>query len=100
MAHFIPPTKQPRKGARYSQEEIKVISKHKTEYKDQTTRSLRANVLRNNILVDLFNYWDAQGTVPSDEAACAELVRVSNQTANSKRLEIKHCLGTCCLGAK
>jgi hypothetical protein len=77
MAHLIPTTKQPRRGAHYSRQEIQVISKYKSEYKDQTTRALRANVLRNNILVDLFNYWDAQGTLPSDEAVLMERVKVN-----------------------
>jgi hypothetical protein len=77
MAHLIPTTRQPRRGARYSREEIVVISKYKAEYKDQTTRALRANVLRTKILVDIFNYWDEQGTLPSDAAVCTEQVKVS-----------------------
>ena len=69
MAHRIPTvTKHPRRGAQFSRKEIEVISKYKDEYKEQTTRPLRANVLRNKIMVDLFNYWDDQGTLPSDEA--------------------------------
>ena len=78
MAHLIPTTKPPRQGTLYSREEITVISKHKAEYKDQTTRPLRANVLRNKIMVDLFNYWDAQGTLPSDEANIMQRVKVCN----------------------
>ena len=76
MADHIPTTKKPRRGALYSREEIKVISKYKVEYKDQTTKTLRAHVLRNKILVDLFNYWDDQGTLPSDEAGCMAWVKV------------------------
>jgi len=76
MAHRIPTTKKPRRGALYSREEIKVISKYKAEYKDQTTKTLRAHVLRNKILVDLFNYWDVQETLPSDEAGCMDRVKV------------------------
>jgi hypothetical protein len=78
MSNLIPPTKQPRRGALYSREEILVIAKHKADYKDQTTRALRAHVLRNKILVDIFNYWDSRGTLPSDEALCIERVKVSN----------------------
>lgn len=101
MAHLIPTTKQARRGALYSREEIGVISIYKAEYKDQTTRALRANVLRNKILVDLFNYWDVQGTLPSNEAICMERVKVNDETVKSVRLENPtHCLGTCCLGAK
>jgi hypothetical protein len=80
MAHLIPTTKQPRKGSRYSREEIVVISKYKAEYKDQTTRALRANVLRNKILVDLFNYWDVKGTLPLDELKGIKLVKVNDKT--------------------
>ena len=78
MAHPIPTAKQPRRDARYSREEMQVISKHKTEYKDQTTRALKANVLRNKILVDLFNFWDKQGTLPT-EGAVLECVQVNTQ---------------------
>ena len=63
-----------------------IISKHKAEYKDQTTRALRANVLRNKILVDMFNYWDAQGSLPSDEAVCVQRVKVSCETVEFQRL--------------
>ena len=66
MAHLIPNTKQPRKGTLYTKPELLVISKYKTEYKEQTTRALRTNVLRNKILVDLFNYWLEQKTLPSE----------------------------------
>jgi hypothetical protein len=77
MSNRIPTTKQPRRGALYSREEISIFSKHKAEYKDQTTRALRAHVLRNKILVDIFNYWDAQGMLPSDEAVCVQRVKVN-----------------------
>ena len=101
MAHLIPSTKQPRKGTLYSRAEIVVISKYKAEYKDQTTRALRANVLRTKILVDLFNYWDVEKTLPSDEAESIERVKVNDYIVKSDRLEnLIHCLGTCCLGAK
>jgi hypothetical protein len=76
MAHLIPKTKQPRRGILYSRAEIVVISKYKAEYKDQTTRTLRANVLRNKILVDLFNYWDAEKSLPLDEVVCIQRVKV------------------------
>jgi len=78
MAHLIPTTKQPRRGTLYTKGELLVISKYKAEYKEQTTRALRANVLRNNILVDLFNYWDAQNILPSDEVESMERVKVSH----------------------
>jgi len=77
MAHLIPTAKQPRQGTLYSRGEIQAISKYKAEYKEQTTRALRANVLRNKILVDLFNYWDVQNMLPSDEVESMERVKVS-----------------------
>ena len=76
MSHLIPTTKQPRRGALYNRLEIAVISKYKAEYKEQTTKALRAHVLRNKILVDIFNYWDEQGTLPMDEKECVEKVKV------------------------
>ena len=76
MAHRIPTTRRPRKDAFYTRDEINVMLKHKAEYKEQTTKALRAHVLRTKILVDMFNYWDAQGTLPSEEAACVQRVKV------------------------
>jgi len=77
MAHLIPTAKQPRQGTLYSWGEIQAISKYKAEYKEQTTRALRANMLQNKILVDLFNYWDVQNMLPSDEVESMERVKVS-----------------------
>jgi len=34
-------------------------------------------VLRNKILVDIFNFWDVQGTLLADEEACVERVKVN-----------------------
>ena len=76
MSHLIPTTRKPRRGALYSREEIAVLSKYKAEYKDQTTKPLRAHVLQNKILVDIFNYWDVQKTLPADEEACVDQVKV------------------------
>jgi hypothetical protein len=100
MSHLIPTIRKPRRDALYSREEIAVLSKYKAEYKDQTTKPLRANVLRNKILVDIFNYWDVQKTLPADEEACVARVKV-NETGKSERLQnLTDGLGTCCLGAK
>jgi hypothetical protein len=76
MAHLIPTTKQPRRGTLYAKGELQVITKYKAEYKEQPTRVLRANVLRNKILVDLFNYWDVQNTLPLDGVESMERVKV------------------------
>jgi len=83
MAYRIPTTKQPRRGTLYAREELLVISKYKTEYKEQTTRALRANVLRNKILVDLFNYWDAHDRLPLDGEESMERVKVIHWTIKS-----------------
>jgi len=85
MSHLILTTRKPRRGALYSREEIAVLSKYKAEYKDQTTKPLRAHVLRNKILVDIFNYWDVQKTLPADEEACVDRVKVI------KRLNRRDC---------
>ena len=58
-------------------------------------------MLRNKILVDIFNYWDVQGTLSADDEVCMEWVKVNNGTVKSERLEnLTHSLGTCCLDAK
>lgn len=53
--------RKPRKDALYSREEMEVISKHKQEYRLQTTREKRAHVFQSKILVDLFNFWLENG---------------------------------------
>ena len=78
MSNLIPDTRRPRQSVLYSREELVVLSKYKAEYKEQTTKALRAHVLRNKILVDIFNYWDAEGTLPSDEESCIQRVKVSH----------------------
>ena len=77
MAHRIPTGRKTRKDARYSRDEVKVMEKYKVEYKDQTTKALRAEVLRTKILVDIFNYWDKVGNLPADDNACVDRVKVS-----------------------
>jgi hypothetical protein len=52
-----------------------VLRKYKDEYKDQTTTTLRANVMR-KIMVDIFNHWHVLKTLPSDEATCLEWMKV------------------------
>jgi hypothetical protein len=76
MSHLISNTRRPRQGTVYSREELVVLSKYKAEYKEQTTKPLRAHVLRNKILVDIFNYWDVEGTLPIDEESCIQQVKV------------------------
>jgi len=100
MSHLILTIRKPRRDALYFREEIAVPSKYKAEYKDQTTKPLRAHVLRNKILVNIFNYWDVQKTLPADEEACVDWMKV-NEMVKSERLQnLTHGLETCCLDAK
>jgi hypothetical protein len=78
MSNLIPTTRRPRQGTRYSREELVVMSRYKAKYKEQTTKALRAHVFRTKILVDMFNYWDKEGTLPLEEELCAEWVKVYN----------------------
>jgi hypothetical protein len=59
--------RKPRKDCQYSPDEMQVIGKYKEEYRQQTTRHARANVIRTKILVDLFNYWVEKGRGPVNE---------------------------------
>src|SRR5258705_13454407 len=63
-------SRKPRKDALYSLEEIKVISKHKQEYREQTTQPLQAEIFTSKILVDLFNYWLRVGKAPREWHGC------------------------------
>ena len=63
-------TRKPQKDALYSREELEVISKHKQEYRDQTTQEMQGEILRSKVLVDLFNYWLWEGKAPADEEEC------------------------------
>jgi hypothetical protein len=69
-----------RRDALYSQAEMEVLNRHKEEYRQQTTRELRANVMRTKLLVDLFNYWLEQGTGPENEEESVRRMKVSRLT--------------------
>jgi len=99
MSHLIPETRRARRGATYSREELEVISKYKDEYKEQTTRPLRAHVLRNKILVDLFNYWWQENTLPTDEEGCVARVKVTCYHIDIVG-RLMADLGTCCMDSK
>ena len=58
--------KRPRKDALYGRDEMRILNKHKEEYLEQTTPQLRADVFRSKILVDIFNYWINEGTLPKE----------------------------------
>ena len=53
-------TKRARKGCSYNEEEMMLLCKYKKEYKSKTTHQERDMMLRNYILVDIFNYWSAK----------------------------------------
>jgi hypothetical protein len=55
---------------------MEVINIHKEEYKQQTTRELRANILKTKILVDLFNFWLRQGKAPQEEGESVARMKV------------------------
>lgn len=69
-------TKQPRKDALYSREELSVINVHKEEYRQQTTRELRAEVFKTKILLDLFNFWLSKGRAPVGEEESRKCMKV------------------------
>jgi len=56
----------PRKTGRYSKEEKEVLMKYKDNYRRTTTTEERYDLLRNRILVDIFNFWYAKGEVSPD----------------------------------
>jgi hypothetical protein len=91
MSNPIPKVRKARKDSRYSHEEMQVLSKHKQEYREQTTRELRANIFKGKILVDLFNLWLKQGKAPNTEEESATLMKV---TWNMRRP--KHLLSDVC----
>ena len=77
MSAIIAKARRPRKDALYGREELQVINKYKEEYRQQTTRELRANVFKTKILVDLFNFWLDQGRAPATEEDSVNRMKVS-----------------------
>ncbi len=78
MSSNVPKTRKPRKNALYSRDEIAVINKYKEEYRQQTTRELRGHVFKTKILVDLFNFWLAQGIAPVEEEESLNRMKVNS----------------------
>jgi hypothetical protein len=57
-----------RKGCQYTNEEKAILGKYKEEYRALTTHEDRDLLLRNKILVDIFNHWFRKEQVmPSPE---------------------------------
>ena len=77
MSKPPPKVRKSRKDSCYNSEEMKVISKYKQEYREQTTRELRGSVFKSKILVDLFNLWLEQGKAPNTEEDSATRMKVN-----------------------
>ena len=73
-------SRKPRKDALYSREEIKVISKYKEEYKQQTTPQMQGMIFKTKILVNMFNYWVDNGNEPGGEEECICRMKVNLMT--------------------
>jgi hypothetical protein len=86
MSQPNPKARKPRKDSRYSREEMQVIGKHKQEYREQTTRELRANIFKAKILVDLYNLWLKQGRTPTTEEESANQMKVTCNICNNDLL--------------
>lgn len=95
-----PKTRKPRGDAHYTREEILVINKYKEEYKEQTTRELRANIFKTKILVDLFNFWLEKGIGPKNEEESADRMKVGSLFWTQEICLLPSCSGTCGLGPK
>jgi hypothetical protein len=73
---------KPRNKSLYTTEEKSVLGKYKDEYRKKTTTEERHNMLRNHILVDIFNYWSNKGEVNIDICAedLSQRIKVSSRT--------------------
>ena len=71
-------TRKPRKDAIYSQEELAVINPFKDEYRQQTTREMRGNIIRQHVLNALFKYWTKVGKYPASPEESISRMKVSN----------------------
>src|SRR5882762_3016946 len=58
----------PRKKSRYDTDVRSVLDKYRHRYRKLTTTQERRDLLRNYILVDMFNFWYERGEVTPDIA--------------------------------
>ena len=67
-----------RRKCQYTEDEKKILENYKEEYRKTTTTAERHNLLRNHILVNIFNFWYEKGIVtPSiEEEALSERITV------------------------
>jgi hypothetical protein len=59
--------RKPRKDSKYSAEERKIIEPYKDAFRSERTVGGRLQILRNNILPAMFNYWERIGNSPKDQ---------------------------------
>lgn len=62
-------TRKPRKNSFLTTEEKAIIDKYKDQYRNMTKTEDRCNLLRNHILVDIFNFWYEKGVISADISA-------------------------------
>ena len=51
-------SRRPREGCLYNPQEVAILNKYKEEYRNKTTHEERDLVLRTEMFVEIFNYWD------------------------------------------
>jgi hypothetical protein len=59
-------TRKPRTGCQYSPKELAILNKYKAAYLNKTTHSERDIMLRTEMFVDIFNYWETKGIYIED----------------------------------
>ena len=59
-------TRKPRKNSFLTTEEKSIIDKYKDQYRNMTKTDDRCNLLRNHILVNIFNVWYEKGVISTD----------------------------------
>ena len=69
MYPITPTAKKARKDCQYTAAERAIIGKYKVEYREQSTKELRKQVIEEKILPDIFNYWSEErgGRLLSEE---------------------------------
>jgi hypothetical protein len=82
MSLHIRKPRRPRKDAHYSRDEINILNKFKEEYRQQTTRELRAHVFKTKVLVDMFNFWLDRENGAVDEEESVERMKVNPSNLN------------------
>ena len=76
--------RKPRKDMLYSKDEVKVLSKYKAEYREETTLEMWLKIFRNHILPNIFNYWISQASAPSEEDESNAWVKVDRNHWDSE----------------